>query len=95
MVLYGILIGLTIATNNPEVFILSIIWAAIMIVPTLGVLWRRLHDTGRSGGWYFISVIPFVGIIILLVFLCQPSQPFANRFGDVPSDVQVTYNPGA
>jgi len=34
---------------------------------------RRLHDTGRSGWWYFIALIPIIGGIWLIVILAQPS----------------------
>jgi uncharacterized membrane protein YhaH (DUF805 family) len=56
----------------------------LMIWPSVAVLIRRLHDTGRSGWWYFIVVVPFVGFIALLVFLCQPSEG-DNRYGSAPS----------
>ncbi len=56
----------------------------------VGQIWavtvRRLHDTGRSGSWVLISLIPLVGLIILLVFLVQDSQPGPNRFGPRPKD---------
>ncbi len=48
---------------------------------------RRLHDTGRSGWWVLIGFIPLVGGIILLVFMCQDSEPGANRFGANPKAV--------
>jgi len=44
------------------------------LLPSLSVLIRRLHDTGRSGWWFFIALIPLVGFIILLVFLLSGSK---------------------
>lgn len=63
---------------------LSGIWALAILVPELAVLWRRLHDTGRSGAWAFIIFVPLVGWIILLVFLCRDSQPGDNQYGPNP-----------
>lgn len=45
---------------------------------------RRLHDTGRSGWWLLIGLIPLAGAIVLLVFLCTDSEPGPNRFGPSP-----------
>ena len=45
---------------------------------------RRLHDTGRTGWWWLIVLVPLVGWIVLLVFECQDSQPGANRYGPSP-----------
>jgi uncharacterized protein DUF805 len=42
---------------------------------------RRLHDTGKSGWWWWIVFVPYVGEIILVVMLVQPTQPFDNRYG--------------
>jgi uncharacterized membrane protein YhaH (DUF805 family) len=55
-----------------------------LLIPSLSVGVRRLHDTGRSGWWLLIAFIPLVGAIILLVFLVQDSEAGANRFGDNP-----------
>jgi uncharacterized membrane protein YhaH (DUF805 family) len=52
-----------------------------LLIPGLAVSWRRLHDIGRAGGWYFICFIPLVGSIILLVWDCTKSEPRDNRFG--------------
>ena len=57
------------------------------IIPSLAVMVRRLHDTGRSGWWYFISLVPFVGGIVLLVFLCTDSQPGDNLYGPNPKGI--------
>ena len=58
-------------------------WGAILalFVPGLAVAWRRLHDMGKGGQWYWISLIPIIGGIWLLVLLCMPSEPQDNRFG--------------
>jgi uncharacterized membrane protein YhaH (DUF805 family) len=55
-----------------------------VLIPSLSVTARRLHDTGRSGWWLLIAFIPLVGAIILLVFLGQDSEAGANRFGANP-----------
>lgn len=58
-------------------------WGAILafFVPGLAIAWRRLHDIGKGGQWYWISLIPIIGSIWLLVLLCTPSEPQDNRFG--------------
>jgi len=54
-----------------------------LILPTLAVTVRRLHDTNRSGWWYFMSFVPFGGLVVL-VFVCQDSNPGHNTFGPCP-----------
>ena len=54
------------------------------LVPSIAVTVRRLHDTGRSGWLYLIVFIPIVGVIVLLVFLCQDSKPEPNQWGPSP-----------
>jgi uncharacterized membrane protein YhaH (DUF805 family) len=61
--------------------LLSSLYSLAILLPSLGVGIRRLHDTGRSGWWYFIALIPLVGIIVLLVFWIQDSQPGDNQYG--------------
>lgn len=55
-------------------------WALAVLVPSLALTWRRLHDTNRSGAFYFLALIPFVGGIILLVFTLLPSDPAGASF---------------
>lgn len=77
------------ATGGQKIaIILEWITIVVFLLPTLGLFWRRLHDTGRAGGYYFIILIPIVGSIILIVWTCQPSQPFPNRFGEEPNIVE-------
>ncbi|MCM1320084.1 MAG: DUF805 domain-containing protein [Muribaculaceae bacterium] len=64
---------------------INTIWSLVILLPSLGLFWRRLHDGGHSGWWWLIGLIPFVGTIVLLVFLCQGSQPMENKYGAVPN----------
>lgn len=52
----------------------------LVILPMLSVSIRRLHDTGRSGWWYFINFIPFIGSIWFLILMCCPSDE-TNAYG--------------
>ncbi|MEV8565582.1 DUF805 domain-containing protein [Streptomyces sp. NPDC051322] len=64
--------------------VLVVVYYLAVLLPSLAVMVRRLHDTGRSGGWFFISFVPFVGGIILLVFLCIEGDQAANAHGANP-----------
>ena len=55
-----------------------------VLLPSLGVLVRRLHDTGRSGWWFCIVLVPVIGPIAVLVFLVQDSNPNENQYGANP-----------
>lgn len=61
------------------------LWNLIVFLPSLGLCWRRLHDIGKAGGWYFIGLIPVIGWIILLIWFSRRSEPTPNRFGPVPN----------
>ncbi|WP_179378607.1 DUF805 domain-containing protein [Jannaschia marina] len=55
-----------------------------LILPGISVLVRRLHDTDRSGWWFWIALVPLVGSIILLVFLVTKGTEGENTFGADP-----------
>ena len=65
------------------------------IIPSFAVICRRLHDSDRSGWWFWITLIPYVGALILLIFLVLPSTPGHNKFGppsgEPEADGYVTY----
>jgi len=63
------------------------IYLLALLIPGIAVAVRRLHDTGRSGWWILIGLVPFVGGIILIVFLVQDSTPGDNQFGRNPKMV--------
>jgi len=61
--------------------------SAVTILPSLAVLVRRLHDTGKSGAWFWIVLVPFIGGIWLLVLTAMPGGAGANRYGPDPKAV--------
>ncbi|AMM21929.1 hypothetical protein AX769_19505 [Frondihabitans sp. PAMC 28766] len=65
--------------------IITLLFSLAVIVPYLAVFWRRLHDTNKSGGWFFLGFIPIIGTIIVIVFLALASKPEGQRF-DRPSN---------
>ena len=62
-------------------------YALAIIVPSLAVCVRRLHDIGKSGWYYFIGLIPLVGGIILLIWFCKESQAGENEYGANPKEL--------
>jgi uncharacterized membrane protein YhaH (DUF805 family) len=81
LVVWGLLIldGLIAAGGGPAVLTLLAVLA--LFLPTLAAGVRRLHDTDRSGWMMLIMLVPLVGPIILIVFLCQHGTEGPNRFG--------------
>jgi len=63
---------------------LGFLYGLGVMVPSLALGARRLHDTGRSGWWQLIGIIPLVGVIVLIIFAVQDSQPGENQFGPNP-----------
>lgn len=76
------LFGLTIGHIN--VGVLGGLWNLVVLIPSLALVWRRLHDIGKGGGWFFFGLIPIIGWIMMLVWLCTDSEPGDNRFGPSP-----------
>ena len=62
-------------------FIISLIVGLYFIIPSIAVTVRRLHDTNRSGWWYLIILIPFIGGLVLFVFTLLASDPNDNEYG--------------
>lgn len=62
------------------------LYSLLVLIPSIAVSVRRLHDTNRSGWWVVISLIPIIGVLVLFVFTCLDSQPGTNRFGVNPKE---------
>jgi len=69
--------------------ILSSIFSLLTLLPFLAVSARRLHDAGHSGLWiiwgYLLAFVCLIGLIILIVFWCQKSEPGDTKYGPQPA----------
>ncbi|WP_130733270.1 DUF805 domain-containing protein [Flavobacterium sp. J27] len=88
--------GLFAAMNLPEIgsifMILFLIYALGIFIPSLAVVVRRLHDTGKSGWFYFISLIPIAGPIWLLIVMCTEGDRGNNEYGADPKSNAAEIN---
>ena len=78
-------IDMAIGSFNAEagMGLLGGIYALAVLIPSIAVSVRRLHDTGRSGWWLLIALVPIIGVIVLVIFMLQDSKP-ENQYGPNP-----------
>ena len=62
------------------------LYSLALLIPSIAVTVRRLHDTGRTGWWILISLVPLIGGIILLIFMVLESEPGTNQYGPNPKE---------
>ncbi|MFV8569865.1 DUF805 domain-containing protein [Marinobacter sp. SBS5] len=62
------------------------IYSLAVLIPGIAVTVRRLHDTGRSGWWFLIVLVPVIGALALLVFMVLDSKPGQNQYGSNPKE---------
>lgn len=90
-IIYIVLSIISLAISKSSPFpILGSLYSLAVLIPSFAVFIRRLHDTNHSGWWWFIGLIPLVGVIILLVFLIRDSQPGDNQYGPNPKRIALT-----
>jgi uncharacterized membrane protein YhaH (DUF805 family) len=80
-----LLVGTTVADDKGEFAGGLFFWLVflVLVVPQISAVVRRLHDVDRSGWWYWIALVPLVGII-LIVWTCMRGTAGENRFGGDP-----------
>jgi len=66
--------------------IIGYMYSLAVLLPSLGVAVRRLHDIGKGGGWFFIAFIPVIGWIWALILYITDSELGENRFGTNPNN---------
>jgi uncharacterized membrane protein YhaH (DUF805 family) len=66
--------------------LLSGLYGLAILIPSLAVTVRRLHDIDRSGWWILIALVPLIGTIVLLVFALLEGTPGTNRYGLNPKE---------
>ena len=70
--------------SSLDLGLLSGIFSLAILIPSIAVSVRRLHDIDRTGWWFLISFVPVIGTIVLLVFAVQDGTPGTNRYGSNP-----------
>ena len=78
--LFNVIVSGIISTVLPDY---AWIWSLVMLVPSLAICIRRLHDVGKSGWFYLWILLPLVGSIILLIQFCKDSTE-DNQWGPNP-----------
>jgi uncharacterized membrane protein YhaH (DUF805 family) len=98
------IIGIVLSLVDEVVFVgpgvsttgwLGTIYGLAVLLPTLAVGARRLHDTGRSGWWLLLAIIPLIGAIVLIVFFALEGQRTTNSYGPDPKAVPAGYPAGS
>ena len=73
--------------------VITLVFGVIMLgllIPSLAVTFRRLHDTNRSAWWILIALVPFLGALVLLAFYVLPGTSGPNKFGPDPKGGAAT-----
>ena len=79
----SLVIGIVGSVISSVVPSLGGVWSLIILVPSLAICVRRLHDIGKSGWWYLLNLIPVVGQIIVIIWFCKDSTE-DNQWGPNP-----------
>lgn len=85
-VVLGIIDGVLGLSLSQGMGLLGSLYALAVLLPSIGVTIRRLHDTNRSGWWCLIAFVPLIGGIVLLVFMLLDSTPGDNQYGPNPKE---------
>lgn len=80
----GLILGSQPSGGMSLMVILLLLLVAAIIIPSLAVQVRRFHDQDKSGWFVLLNFIPYVGGIIVLVFMCLEGTRGDNRFGPDP-----------
>lgn len=97
-----VMMGISFSAGHPFAYLDSPIYWGLVVVscvfyfatllPSLAVTVRRLHDIGKSGWNILIFIIPIVGWILLIVWLCQDSDAVTNKYGESPKYKNSAYS---
>ncbi len=86
--LVDVLLGTYSAAANAG--LLSGIYSLAVLIPTIAVGVRRLHDIDRTGWWMLLHLVPIIGSIVLLIFALIDGTPGSNRYGPNPKGIATT-----
>jgi len=67
--------------------VIGMLYSLAVLLPGIAVSIRRLHDTGRTGWWMLVGLVPVIGAIVLIIFMVQDSKPGPNPYGANPKGI--------
>lgn len=84
--IFGAMAAASLRSHRGVVTLLAlyVLYLIALVIPSLAVSVRRLHDTNHSGWWMFIGLVPLIGEIVLIILHVRDSQPADNRYGSYP-----------
>jgi uncharacterized membrane protein YhaH (DUF805 family) len=85
----NIILSLIFGRTGKVGMIIQIVWSLAVLLPTLGVGARRLHDINKTGWLLLLSLIPIVGEIILIIWWVKEGDKTDNQYGPVPEEIKV------
>ena len=74
--------------------VFPLLYLLATLIPRLAVMVRRLHDSGHSGWWLLVNAVPFLGPIVVLIFMVMDSDPGKNQYGPNPKAQEVSAESG-
>lgn len=83
-VIVGLVLGVIVAVT--QLAILPSIYSLLILIPSLALTIRRLHDVDKGGIWLLIGCVPLIGWIWLLVLVCKEGTPGTNQYGVNPKE---------
>lgn len=92
----GVVLGIIDTMLGEDTLLVSVIsgvFSLAVLVPSLAVCWRRLHDIGKAGAWWFLVFVPLVGAIILVIWFAKDTQPGENQYGPDPKNPNTGVEP--
>ena len=80
----GLIDGVMSLRSSSGIGMLGLLYNLFILLPSIAVGARRLHDTGRSGWWQLIGLVPILGVIVLIVWYASEGASGSNAYGDDP-----------
>lgn len=82
----AVILDETLSFNSNGYGMITLVFFLMSAIPFFALRVRRLHDTGKSGWWLLINLIPFIGSIVIFIFMLLDSDPGSNQWGENPKE---------
>lgn len=87
-VIIAIVLSVLMAISSVFYYV-AVVYDLAIIIPSIALWVRRLHDIGKAGWWVLLDFVPLVGPIVLLVWACREGDHGANAYGPDPKEMEI------